>query len=126
MSPTAALGSAARLILPGRLDVTRSRLRVVPPRPAHPRRAPFVVLVLFLLAVGLVGLLVLNTALQQGSFELTDLEQRTALLRDQHSQLVGDVADRSEPATLARVASQLGMVPGENLVFLRLDPAGPG
>jgi hypothetical protein len=84
-----------------------------------------VVLVLLLLAVGLIGLLVLNTALQQGSFDLTDLEQRTAVLRDRHSELVGEVADRAAPGALARRAGQLGMVAGEDLVFLRLDRTNP-
>jgi hypothetical protein len=125
MSPAAALGSVARTLVPGRVD-SRSRLRVVPGRLTRPRRAPFVVLVLFLLVAGLVGLLVLNTALQQGSFDLTDLEQQTALLRDRHSELVGDVADRSEPGALARRAKQLGMLPGESPVFVRLDRSGTG
>jgi hypothetical protein len=126
MSPTAALGAAARPVLPGRLAPARSRLRVVPRRSARPRRAPFVVLVLFLLAAGLMGLLVLNTSLQQGSFALTDLEQQTAALRDRHSELVGDVANRSEPGALASRARQLGMVSGENLRFVRLDWTGGG
>jgi hypothetical protein len=125
MSPAAALGSAARMIRPSRQSIGPSRLRVVPRRPVRPRRAPFVVLVLLLLAVGLIGLLVLNTALQQGSFDLADLEQRTAVLRDRHSELVGEVADRSAPGTLARRAGQLGMVAGEHLVFLRLDRTSP-
>ena len=125
MSPAAAFGSVARTMLPGRPD-SRSRLSVVPGRSARTRRGPFVILVLFVLAAGLVGLLVLNTALQQGSFNLTDLERQTALLRDRQSELIGDVANRSEPSALARGANQLGMVPAESPVFLRLDRAGTG
>lgn len=123
MSPAAALGSAARMILPSRQGPARPALRVVA-RPARQRRAPFVVLVLLLLGVGLVGLLVLNTALQQGSFDLADLEQRTALLRDRRAELVGQVADKSAPGTLARQARELDMVPAENLLFLPLDGIG--
>ena len=125
MSPAAALGTAARLILPGRQPVPPA-LRVVAGRPARQRRAPFVVLVLLLLGVGLVGLLVLNTALQQGSFDLADLEQRTELLRDRRAELVGQVADRSAPGTLARQARELDMIPAENVVFLPLDGVGAG
>jgi hypothetical protein len=121
MSPAAALGSAARKVLPGRSSAQPPGLRVVPGRPPRPRRAPFVVLVLFLLGLGLVGLLVLNTALQQGSFDLAEFEQDTALLRDRQTELVGLVADRSAPGALARRAHELGMVPGENLLFLPLD-----
>ncbi len=124
MSPAAALGSAARLILPGRQPPARPALRVVGGRPARHRRAPFVLLVLLLLGVGLVGLLVLNTALQQGSFDLADLEQRTELLRDRRAELVGQVADRSAPGTLARQARELDMIPAENVVFLPIDGVG--
>jgi cell division protein FtsB len=124
MSPAAALGSAARMILPSRQRPARPALRVVARRPARQRRAPFVVLVLLLLGVGLVGLLVLNTALQQGSFDLADLEQRTALLRDRRAELVGQVADKSAPGTLARQARELDMIPAENLLFLPLDGIG--
>jgi cell division protein FtsB len=124
MSPAAALGSAARMILPSRQGPVRPALRVVARRPARPRRAPFVVLVLLLLGVGLVGLLMLNTALQQGSFDLADLEQRTALLQDRRAELVGQVADRSAPGTLARQARELDMVPAESLVFLPLGDVG--
>jgi hypothetical protein len=113
-------------MLPGRLDPSRSRLRVVSRRPIRPRRAPFVVLVLFFLVAGLVGLLVLNTSLQQGTFELTDLEQQTILLRDRHSELVGDVAIRSEPGALAARARQLGMVTSTDPRFLQLDRTGSG
>ena len=126
MSPAAALGSAVRLILPGRQRPARPALRVVAGQPARQRRAPFVVLVLLLLGVGLVGLLVLNTALQQGSFDLADLEQRTELLRDRRAELVGQVADRSAPGTLARQARELDMIPAENVVFLPLDGVGAG
>ena len=122
---TAAVSSAARTTRP-RPEPARSRLRVVPGRPIRPRRAPFVVLVLFFLAAGLVGLLVLNTSLQQGTFDLTELQQHTALLRDRHSDLVGNVANRAEPGALASRARQLGMVPSTDPRFLRLDQAGAG
>ena len=69
-------------------------------------------------------MLVLNTALQQGSFDLADLEQRTALLRDRRAELVGQVADKSAPGTLARQARELDMIPAENLLFLPLDGIG--
>lgn len=123
---TAAVSPAARTTPRGRLQPARSRLRVVPGRRIRPRRAPFVVLVLFFLAAGLVGLLVLNTSLQQGTFDLADLEQHNALLRDRHSELVGKVANRAEPGTLASRAQQLGMVSSADPRFLHLDRAGTG
>jgi hypothetical protein len=125
MSPAAAFGAAARRVMPGRQS-QRAGLRLVPARALRPRRAPFVVLVLLLLGFGLVGLLALNTSLQQGSFELTELERETALLRDRHAVLADDVARRSAPGVLAERARSLGMVPNEAPVFLHFDPGGSG
>jgi hypothetical protein len=125
MSPAAAFGAAARRVMPGRQS-QRAGLRLVPARALRPRRAPFVVLVLLLLGFGLVGLLALNTSLQQGSFELTELERETALLRDRHAVLADDVARRSAPGVLAERARSLGMVPNEAPVFLQVDPGGSG
>jgi hypothetical protein len=125
MSPAAAFGAAARRVMPGRQSL-RAELRLVPARALRPRRAPFVVLVLLVLGLGLVGLLALNTSLQQGSFELTELERETALLRDRHAVLADDVARRSAPGVLAERARSLGMVPNEAPVFLQVDPGGSG
>ena len=125
MSPAAAFGAAARRVMPSRQS-RRAELRLVPARALRPRRAPFVVLVLLVLGFGLVGLLALNTSLQQGSFELTELERETALLRDRHAVLADDVARRSAPGVLAERARSLGMVPNEAPVFLQVDPGGSG
>ncbi|HMG29133.1 MAG TPA: hypothetical protein VK585_03310 [Jiangellaceae bacterium] len=125
MSPAAAFGSAARRVLPGRPVPAPVGLRAVPAVAVRPRRAPFVVLVLLLLGVGLVGLLVLSTGLQQGSFELTDLERETTLLRDRQAALADEVARRAAPGTLAERATSLGMVPNDSPIFLRLGPAEP-
>jgi hypothetical protein len=122
VSPAAAFGSAARRMAPGRPARARAGLRAVPPAALRPRRAPFVVLVLLLLGIGLVGLLVLNTGLQQASFELTDLERQTTLLRDRQAALAQEVARRAAPAALADRATSLGMVPNESPVFLRTEP----
>jgi hypothetical protein len=121
MSPAAAFGAAAR-----RVVARQSALHLVPARALRPRRAPFVVLVLLVLGFGLVGLLLLNTALQQGSFELTELERETTLLRDRQAVLADDVAQRSAPGVLAGRARSLGMVPNETPVFLQVEPDAPG
>ena len=122
MSPAAAFGSAARRIMPGRPAAARTGLRAVPTTALRSRRAPFVVLVLLLLGVGLVGLLVLNTSLQQASFELTDLERETTVLRDRQTALAEQAARRAAPGALADRARSLGMVPNESPVFLDIGP----
>jgi hypothetical protein len=79
-----------------------------------------VVLVLAVLTLGLIGLLLLNTALQQGSFALDELETKTATLRDRQTALAEDVAARGAPAALAEQARRLGMVPVEDPQFVQV------
>lgn len=88
-------------------------------------RAPFIVLVLMVLGVGLVGLLILNTALQQGSSALATLESETTALRDRAELLASQVALLESPAELSEQARDLGMVPAEDLEFVDLGPAPP-
>ncbi|NED93813.1 hypothetical protein G1H11_00600 [Phytoactinopolyspora alkaliphila] len=95
-------------------------LRVLPGVTKSPR-APFVVLVLLILGIGLVGLLILNTALQQGSFALSQLEAETTALRDRAEVLASEVAVLESPAGLAERARELGMVPAEDLEFIELE-----
>ncbi|PZF80131.1 septum formation initiator family protein [Jiangella anatolica] len=91
----------------------RPSLRAVPLRGSRAPRAPFVVLVLLVLGIGLIGLLVLNTALQQGAFELGELQSTTDELRDRQTDLADRVAERSAPDALADQANRMGMVPAE-------------
>jgi hypothetical protein len=94
------------------------------PSPEAPRRTPFAVAVTALFALGLVGQLVLNTALQHGSFNLHTLTT-TATSLDEHRQaLEQQLASQEEPGTLAAMAKNLGMVASENPVFLRLADGG--
>lgn len=100
----------------------RPSLRSVPLAASHAPRAPFVVLVLLVLGIGLIGLLILNTALQQGSFELGELQSTTDELRDRQTDLADRVAARSAPDALADEAARLGMVPADEApLFLDLS-----
>lgn len=116
-------GSAARPIQPAKAAPAARRpgLRVVPGGRTRPPRAPFVVLVLLVLGAGLVGLLLLNTGLQQGSFELRDLQREARQLRDQQAALAQEVARRSTPDELAERAAALGMVPATSREYLVLE-----
>jgi uncharacterized protein HemX len=109
------------------LSAGRPGLRLLPGGRTGAPRAPFVVLVLLVLGAGLVGLLLLNTNLQQSSFELRDLEQETRLLRDRHAELTRQVAQLAAPEELASRADALGMVPAQERQYLVLDDvAGAG
>ncbi|MGW0820409.1 septum formation initiator family protein [Streptomyces sp. NPDC002845] len=85
-------------------------------------RTPFVLLVVTLLGGGLIGLLVLNSALSEGSFKLGDLQKETKSLTDEEQALQRDVDAYSAPDALQRRARELGMVPGGDPAFL--DPDG--
>ncbi|GAA3172742.1 MULTISPECIES: FtsB family cell division protein [Streptomyces] len=84
-------------------------------------RTPFVLLVVVLLGSGLLALLLLNSALNQGSFELSRLEKRTDELTDDQQELQQQVDAVSAPGALERRARELGMVPGGNPAFLAPD-----
>lgn len=126
MSARDAMGSVARRMLPGWAETparSASRgpaLRPVPLPPATAPRAPFVALVVVLLAAGLVGLVLLSTSLQHGAFEINDLERSTAELRDRKETLAQRVAYQESPEVLASRAKDLGMVPSPRRAFLRL------
>jgi cell division protein FtsI (penicillin-binding protein 3) len=97
------------------------KLRVVYGAPFRPPRMPFVLFVVVLLAAGLVGLLLLNTELQRGTFEVTKLNQQADQLRDDQEQLERQVRTLESPQNLADRALRMGMVPNPNPVFLRLS-----
>ncbi|WP_443052270.1 FtsB family cell division protein [Streptomyces sp. JV190] len=99
-------GRAARLV------------RLMPSGPSNAARTPFVLLVVVLLGGGLITLLVLNSALNEGSFRLSELKKRTTELTDEQQALQHDVDNYSKPDALERRARELGMVPGGSPVFL--------
>lgn len=115
--------SAERALRPPPPAAARRRpgLKVLPGVARSPR-APFVVMVLLVLGVGLIGLLLLNTALQQGSFALSRLEAETTALRDRAEVLASQVAQMESPSELATRARELGMVPADDLEYIELPP----
>ncbi|MFE9455372.1 septum formation initiator family protein [Streptomyces californicus] len=90
--------------------------------PSTAARTPFVLLVVLLLGGGLITLLLLNSALNEGSFRLSELKRDTTELTDEQQALQRDVDGRSQPDALERRARELGMVPGGSPAFL--DPDG--
>lgn len=106
-----AIMSLDRALAPRRTTPKKPVLRLLPGTRAQAARAPFVVLVLMILGVGLIGLLLLNTTLQQGAFDLDKLRQETTQLRDRNAVLVEKVSEQSAPDRLAQSARNLGMTP---------------
>ncbi|MER6345528.1 FtsB family cell division protein [Streptomyces sp. NPDC001595] len=95
--------------------------RLFPTAPGQAARTPFVLLVVLLLGGGLIGLLVLNSALSEGSFQLDDLQRETKTLTDEEQALQRDIDAYSAPDALQRRARELGMVPGGDPAFLGPD-----
>ncbi|MGW1758105.1 hypothetical protein [Streptomyces mirabilis] len=100
--------------------------RLLPAGGGHAARTPFVLLVVLLLGGGLIGLLVLNSALSEGSFHLDDLQKDTKSLTDEEQALQRDVDTYSAPDALQRRARELGMVPGGDPAFLNPDGSVKG
>nr|WP_257019471.1 cell division protein FtsL [Streptomyces sp. TLI_235] len=78
-------------------------------------------LIVVLLSAGLLGLLMLNTALNEGSFELSRLKKQTTDLTDEKQGLQAQIDQNAAPDALARRARELGMVPGGGPAFLQDD-----
>ncbi len=103
--------------------------RAIGGRPVRPRprpggqaaRMPFVLLVVALLGGGLISLLLLNSALNEGSFQLSRLKKETTALTDEEQALQRDVDGYSAPDALQRRAQELGLVPGGSPVFIGPD-----
>lgn len=112
--------SAPRLRPPSRSS-TRAPLRAVSAPAQQPHSSAFVVLLVLLLAGGMVGLLVLNTAMQRGAFALERLRDDAETLSVRSQVLDLQVERLRSPERLARRATALGMVPVGSPVFLYLD-----
>ncbi|MCL6737299.1 hypothetical protein [Streptomyces neyagawaensis] len=95
--------------------------RLLPAGSGRAARTPFVLLVVVLLGGGLIGLLVLNSALSEGSFQLDDLQDDVKSYTDEEQALQRDVDAYSAPEALQRRARELGMVPGGDPAFLEPD-----
>ncbi len=100
---------------------SRPRLTVVPKVAARAPRIPFVLLVVTVLAAGLVGLLLLNTTLQSGAYQVTALQQTAKSLSVKKQNLQTRVAELQQPQRLANQARRLGMVQNDSPAFLSLS-----
>ena len=117
MTATARVASRA----PQRRTAAPQPLRVVPGKAGHPGSAMFAALCMLLLVGGLMGLLMLNTSMAEGSFTLHKLQATSGQLTDTQEALTAAIDAQKAPANLAARASKLGMVPADSAAFLRLS-----
>lgn len=117
-----------RSALPG----GRAPLSVVGPAAATPRKAnpaasrrsrradSILVLMALLVAGGVVfGLVLVNIALAQSSFQLADLQKRSAEAQVRQRQLRFEVAKAESPERIAQVGADLGLVAPERQEYLQ-------
>lgn len=120
---TSASPSRSRTLLPNLPSMpglARPRLTVVPGRAARGSRVPFAVLVVSVLALGLVGLLLLNTSMERGAYRVTSLRAENSALALRQQALQMQVAGLAQPQSVATKAARLGMVPDPGPAFLSL------
>jgi hypothetical protein len=87
---------------------------------ARSSRTPFVFLVVGLLGGGLLCLLLINTILDTGSYQITQLQQQNVTLIQQTQELQARIAQEESPTVLAGRARQLGLQEPGLLRFLDL------
>ncbi|MDR2973566.1 MAG: hypothetical protein LBV00_02465 [Propionibacteriaceae bacterium] len=90
----------------------RATVQAVSPVKRHPGlpKGAFPLMILGLLAMGMVGHLALQTAIQENGFELGELQSQTAQLSAQEAVLQSALGAKSTPTQLAHAAAGLGMV----------------
>ena len=84
-------------------------------------RGTFIALNGAVLIAGLLSLLMINTSLAQGAFELSGLQRELQGLQEEQTTLAESIAKRSSPIALAAAAERLGMVRIRRAAFLRID-----
>ena len=99
-------------------ETTTPALRPVPTQQRGLGRLPFMLILAGVLVVGLVGLLMLQTRVQEQSFEVRQLQTKATELSYRQAQLEAQVQQKATPAEIARQATALGMVPNPYSVYI--------
>ncbi|SCL18439.1 hypothetical protein GA0074692_0397 [Micromonospora pallida] len=99
---------------------TAPRLRVAPPPPVSVPRAPFVGMVLVLVVGGVLGILLVNTKINENAFKLEKLQQQQAKLDVDQQQLEKRIAESEAPGNLTAEARKLGLVESDDPAFIQL------
>jgi len=97
-----------------------SRLRAVATPASRLSRAPFLLVLIGVFGLGMAGLLMLNTTLQNQAFASRVLDRQATELAYTQADLENQIDVLSAPPELARQASALGMRPNPYPALLRL------
>lgn len=115
------MSTAARSLAPrvGRSAAPRARLTVVQGAPMRRSATGFSLICGALLALGLIALLLLNTARAEQSFALSSLQNSQTTLADNEEQLRGELSSVSAPQQVALAAQAQGMVQAGEVTYVR-------
>ena len=96
------------------------KLRSVSDHPGRLASVPFLLILALMLGSGMAGVLLVNTAIQDRSVQLRQLQRQDTTLGYQEASLQTEVDRLRSAASLAQLARSLGMVPNPYSVFLQL------
>jgi hypothetical protein len=101
----------------------RHRLRAVPQPAPRLARVPFIGVLIAVFGLGMAGLLMLNTSLQNQAFQSRALDRQASELAYRQADLESQISQLGAPQELARRASALGLRPNPQPAFLEV-PTG--
>jgi len=101
-------------------DQPRTQLRAVDRAAPRLARFPFLLVLIGVFGLGMAGLLMLNTTLQNQAFQARTLNREATQLAYVQADLENRLDAQAAPAELARRASALGMRPNPHPAFLVL------
>ena len=101
----------------GRTEGARS-LKALPTVRTTLARFPFIVVLIAVFGVGMAGLLLLNTTLQNQAFQYRALKREATVLAYDQTTLQNQLDQLSAPSELARQASAIGMRPNPAPAFV--------
>ena len=93
---------------------------MAPPPPVSVPRAPFAALIVVLVVGGVLGILAVNTKINENAFRLEKLQQQQARLDLEKQQLDKQIADAEAPGNLTAEARRLGLVEAGEPAYIRL------
>ncbi len=108
---------------PGQPKPRSRRLRSVPDPAPRLARFPFMLVLIAVFGVGMAGLLMLNTTLQNQAFQARTLNRQATELAYTQADLENQLAVLAAPQELARRASEIGMRPNPYPALLEM-PSG--
>lgn len=87
-------------------------------------RVPFVIALIMVLAVGVAGVLYLNTKIDESGIRTEQAQQTSSQLRLDIEALARNIAQQNATPRIAEQARRLGLVPAGDAAILMIDGAG--